>query len=138
MLKKNIYIKCNNWRVAVRLSYIWDARFLKVKRAYIRTAIDSTKTDASTKDVGLYTDVRRIFLFRVKRPLSHGRLRKVSRRPNCLSHFHSCLSKSGTLMVDSIATQLCVETLVPTVRFTAIYSGWHLACSRECQSLLGL
>jgi hypothetical protein len=28
-LKK--YIKCNIWRVAVRPSYIWDARFLKVK-----------------------------------------------------------------------------------------------------------
>ena len=25
------YIKCNIWRVAVRLSYIWDAGFLKVK-----------------------------------------------------------------------------------------------------------
>jgi len=25
------YIKCNVWRVAVRPSYIWDARFLKVK-----------------------------------------------------------------------------------------------------------
>jgi len=25
------YIKCNIWRVAVRPSYIWDARFLKVK-----------------------------------------------------------------------------------------------------------
>jgi hypothetical protein len=24
------YIKCNIWRVAVRPSYIWDARFLKV------------------------------------------------------------------------------------------------------------
>jgi len=29
--KKYIYIKCNIWRVAVRPSYIWDARFLKVK-----------------------------------------------------------------------------------------------------------
>jgi len=28
---EKIYIKCNIWRVAVRLSYIWDARFLKVK-----------------------------------------------------------------------------------------------------------
>ena len=26
----NIYIKCKIWRVAVRLSYIQDARFLKV------------------------------------------------------------------------------------------------------------
>jgi len=25
------YIKCNIWRVAVRPSYIWDARFLEVK-----------------------------------------------------------------------------------------------------------
>ena len=24
------YIKCNIWRVAIRPSYIWDARFLKV------------------------------------------------------------------------------------------------------------
>jgi len=34
---KKIYIKCNIWRVAVRPSYIYDARFLKVKqdrRAY--------------------------------------------------------------------------------------------------------
>jgi len=30
------YIKCNVWRVAVRPSYIWDARFLKVnKNLYI-------------------------------------------------------------------------------------------------------
>ena len=28
---EKIYIKCNIWRVAVRRSYIWDARFLKVK-----------------------------------------------------------------------------------------------------------
>jgi hypothetical protein len=28
---EKIYIKCNIWRVAVRLSYIQDARFLKVK-----------------------------------------------------------------------------------------------------------
>ena len=28
------YIKCNIWRVAVRPSYIQDARFLKVKYAY--------------------------------------------------------------------------------------------------------
>jgi len=27
---EKIYIKCNIWRVAVRPSYIWDARFLKV------------------------------------------------------------------------------------------------------------
>jgi hypothetical protein len=27
---ENKYIKCNIWRVAVRPSYIWDARFLKV------------------------------------------------------------------------------------------------------------
>jgi len=31
---EKIYIKCNTWRVAVRPSYIWDARFLKVKRRY--------------------------------------------------------------------------------------------------------
>ena len=30
-LLKKIYIKCNIWRVAVRPSYIWDTRFLKVK-----------------------------------------------------------------------------------------------------------
>jgi len=29
--KKYIYIKCNIWRVALRPSYIQDARFLKVK-----------------------------------------------------------------------------------------------------------
>ena len=33
-VEKNIYIKCNIWRVAVCLSYIKDARFLKVKRCY--------------------------------------------------------------------------------------------------------
>jgi hypothetical protein len=30
------YIKCNIWRVAVRPSYIWDARFLKVNEYYSR------------------------------------------------------------------------------------------------------
>ena len=30
MFVEKIYIKCNIWRVAVRPSYIWDARFLKV------------------------------------------------------------------------------------------------------------
>ena len=30
-VEKNIYIKCKIWRVAVRPSYIQDARFLKVK-----------------------------------------------------------------------------------------------------------
>jgi hypothetical protein len=30
MFVEKIYIKCNNWRVAARPSYIWDARFLKV------------------------------------------------------------------------------------------------------------
>ena len=30
-VEKNIYIKCNIWRVAVRPSYVQDARFLKVK-----------------------------------------------------------------------------------------------------------
>jgi hypothetical protein len=34
LLKK--YIKCNIWRVAVRPSYIWDARFLKVKFEVVR------------------------------------------------------------------------------------------------------
>jgi hypothetical protein len=28
---EKIYIKCNNWRVAAPLSYIYDVRFLKVK-----------------------------------------------------------------------------------------------------------
>jgi len=28
-----IYIKCNIWRVAVRLYYIWDIRFLNFKAA---------------------------------------------------------------------------------------------------------
>jgi hypothetical protein len=31
IFEEKIYIKCNIWRVAVRLSYIKDARFLKVK-----------------------------------------------------------------------------------------------------------
>jgi hypothetical protein len=30
-----MYIKCNIWWVAVRLSYIWDAGFLKVKLRYV-------------------------------------------------------------------------------------------------------
>jgi hypothetical protein len=36
---KNIYIKCNIWRVAVRPSYIWDTRFLKVKIAKLKMLI---------------------------------------------------------------------------------------------------
>ena len=32
------YIKCNIWRVAVRPSYIQDARFLKVKAYWLRDA----------------------------------------------------------------------------------------------------
>jgi hypothetical protein len=32
-VEKKIYIKCNIWRVAVRPSWIWDARFLKVNSA---------------------------------------------------------------------------------------------------------
>jgi hypothetical protein len=35
---ENIYIKCNIWRVAVRPSYIQDARFLKVNTTTITTA----------------------------------------------------------------------------------------------------
>jgi hypothetical protein len=30
MFVEKIYIKCNIWRVAVCLSYIWDTKFLKV------------------------------------------------------------------------------------------------------------
>ena len=31
---EEIYIKCNIWRAAVRPSYIWDARFLKVNGTF--------------------------------------------------------------------------------------------------------
>jgi hypothetical protein len=31
MFAEKKYIKCNIWRVAVCPSYMWDARFLKVK-----------------------------------------------------------------------------------------------------------
>jgi hypothetical protein len=37
------YIKCNIWRLAVRPSYIWDARFLKVN-AYINIIQRFVKT----------------------------------------------------------------------------------------------
>jgi hypothetical protein len=33
------YIKCNIWRVAVRPSYIWDARFLKVNRTTLQVFV---------------------------------------------------------------------------------------------------
>jgi hypothetical protein len=36
---KKIYIKRNIWRVAVRPSYIWDARFLKVNLEVTRCLI---------------------------------------------------------------------------------------------------
>jgi lambda repressor-like predicted transcriptional regulator len=29
------YIKCNIWRLGLRPSYIWDARFLRVKHHYV-------------------------------------------------------------------------------------------------------
>ena len=34
---KKMYMKCNIWRAAVRPSYIWDARLLKVniKKLYV-------------------------------------------------------------------------------------------------------
>jgi hypothetical protein len=32
---EKIYITCNIWWVAVRPSYIWDARFLKVKAVHV-------------------------------------------------------------------------------------------------------
>jgi hypothetical protein len=46
-LKK--YIKCNIWRVAVRPSYIQDARFLKVKQSSHVTTDNFVSCDVRTK-----------------------------------------------------------------------------------------
>jgi hypothetical protein len=40
----NKYIKCNNWRVAVPPSYIWDVRFLKVNKKCIWKQILNRQT----------------------------------------------------------------------------------------------
>ena len=54
MLKK--YIKCNIWRGAVRSSYIWDARFLKVN--ILGGSVHNVKENAkalimASKEIGL-------------------------------------------------------------------------------------
>jgi hypothetical protein len=44
-----IYIKCNIWRVAVRPSYIWDARFLKVKKCVQMVMLSLKEKDNGKK-----------------------------------------------------------------------------------------
>ena len=51
---EKIYIKCNIWRVVVRPSYIWDARFSKVNAP--ESADDqSSAFSAETKHDWSYT-----------------------------------------------------------------------------------
>ena len=64
---KKIYIKCNIWRVAVRPSYIEDARFLKVKAAR-PTARSITEQTRSNTQVALFnTKMKQILLLKYKK-----------------------------------------------------------------------
>jgi hypothetical protein len=48
---EKIYIKCNIWRVVVRPSYIWDARFLKVNCNWVATRCQSYSTHIHTNNI---------------------------------------------------------------------------------------
>jgi hypothetical protein len=61
MVAEQKYIKCNIWRVAVCLSYIQDARFLKVNITMQKCSSASVhKTDESDRQILIKFYYRRI------------------------------------------------------------------------------
>jgi hypothetical protein len=52
-----IYIKCNIWRVAIRPSYIWDARFLKVNMLTVLVGLSLVIVEVSLPLIGHTTIV---------------------------------------------------------------------------------
>jgi len=72
------YIKCNIWRVAVRLSYIWDARFLKVNVNEHSFSILSERW----RSVGLSRSVYAHLVFKVPTPIFRSSL------PSAPYHIH--------------------------------------------------
>jgi len=89
---EKIYIKCNIWRVAVRLSYIWDARFLKVKHQPSNAWTSSAMLQTTTQLMVQFPAPRSLYLVQgsldrifVSHPATHTYIVKPSatRRSLC-------------------------------------------------------
>ena len=62
------YIKCNIWKVSVRPSYIWDARFLKVNPTALRKPETLPRTEESWNCCSsvIFNDYVHVFLLEYK------------------------------------------------------------------------